>query len=251
MLDTYETALIRTAIKTPTTAALKQLVSSSNSSMQIEFCATLPIETRGTKRYLILLCPELNYDFLAGCEVADPTFRVTTLKTTLSSLVSDTINTAALAFVPASNLLLDPTRIPSFVDLVVGEQPTITRKTLGTKNGLFEIGCGEGKLDLSWFVSFGTTNPLLRSNLQARVDTPLTLLIAKDRLTCVVVDVAANKSNLVSSAEEIIYGPSTRTESPAPTSIERSALKLHLYGAFLIQTIQTITDDSDDHRRLA
>lgn len=239
MLEQYEKNSIAQTLTTPqqdTLSEWKATLETQGTDTMLCFDRVLTPSTNGFT-YAILLCPELNWAFIQSLygSASDEAFVLTKIIAAFPTLKGTQMS---VAFVKPDDLQLNAEDVGKFVSTLLGTE-NLTEKTLKTK-GVMPVGTADGQLNPKWFSSFGPTAVLQRNEAQLGLKAVPMLLVAKTGLKCVFVDVAASSASLQSS-NNVVYIPS---QDEAPESIEQANLKLHIFGAILVQGVLENQEDA-------
>lgn len=220
MIDMASDCALETAIKTDQT--LKETLESSAAELKLGFEQEL-VPTTSHFTYLVVLCPELNWQFLKACDGTDLR-TVTSLVATMSTLHGQQINTTAVAMVRAQDLALESQYVNAFVDLLVGEDP-ITADGLSKINGVIPFTAQLA----SWFPDLARPVLMMPTSILGLESAPV-LVIGQKGLTAVVIKRGQGSAQGTSQlTSEVVLG--AKLQSP----LFKHNLELHLLGALIVE----------------
>lgn len=217
---------------------LKSWISSASASATLSFHQSLRPSTPGIKRYLVVLCPELNYPFISslfGGPVGS-SFTIKSITASLSSMLGIPSD-ATLSFLEPKNLSVRKSQdINRFLNTMVRISSPLSERDFNAVLDLDTTHDASGKEYetplSSLFEAFGSKNPLLRDLSQnALCSSPILKIPTPNQAVIFNSEIKANRSYFVlSDSENQVYG--------VPTSVSelgKSDFGFHILGAFLIQ----------------
>lgn len=231
--------------------ALRSLVEPSEASQTFTFSQKIKPAASGVFKYLILLCPEVDWDFIQSLYVGvgGKQFAFNKLVATLPTLHGRRMTAASVSFISADKLALKAANVNRLMNELWGLDQTSPGTTIaetnlaGSTKGLIELD----ETRLAWFENSSFALSAFEGDKTTIDLKQVPALVLGESgfkiITLTKGDGGDGQVTTSTAASEVQFGIQKATPSGDPVTINQTEVPVHLLGAFLVQgTFDSVID---------